>query len=443
MNSHTQSDLFDSNHAGIPFAERVRPKKIEEFIGQDKILGDGKPLKQLILEDKISSLIFWGPPGCGKTTLARIIANLTRSNFISISAILTGIKEAKLIMDEARRNRQEFSQKTILFIDEIHRFNKAQQDAFLPHVEKGNIILIGATTENPSFEVISPLLSRSRVIVFEKLQNENIITILKNAISRDFNLKTFEQKINDSAFTFIANYCNGDARVALNILEQAISLCKDGETPSSGLIKDMLSRSNLYYDKNGEEHYNIISALHKSMRNSDINAAIYWLTRMLESGEDPLYTARRMIRFAVEDVGLADPNALKLAVAAKDAYHFLGSPEGELALVELAIYLAAAPKSNSAYVAYKQVKKDIKNGHIYDVPLHLRNAPTELMKEVGYGKGYRYYHDDKNAIHEMDCLPEELIGRKYYKPSDAGVEARLKVREQELNGRTGEQEKKE
>jgi putative ATPase len=406
--------------AGSPLADRMRPQTLDEIVGQDHLLGPGKPLRTAIEHDQVPSMILWGPPGVGKTTLARIIANMTKSDFMPFSAVLSGIKEIKEIMAAAERAHR-LGRRTILFVDEIHRFNKAQQDAFLPHVEQGNITLIGATTENPSFEVISALLSRSRVFVLRPLSDEDIISVLRRAIVHEkFNAE-------DDALHAIAVVANGDARIALNVLELAV----EGTLPGTAVTKETVqeaSQKTLLYDKSGEEHYNIISALHKSLRNSDADAALYWLARMLESGEDPLYVARRLVRFASEDIGLADPQALRISLDAKAAFEFIGLPEGKLALAQCVIYLAAAPKSNSVTTAYSAVVEDVENTRAEPVPLHIRNAPTPLMKQLGYGRGYQYAHDLEEKVADMDCLPDSLRGRKYFHAQEIGAEAEIKQR---------------
>jgi len=420
-----------------PLADRMRPQSLDEFLGQEKILGPGKPLRVQIERDDLHSLILWGPPGCGKTTLARLIARLTRSDFIPFSAVLAGIKEIKQVMADAERSRRS-GRRTIVFIDEVHRFNKAQQDAFLPHVEAGNVILIGATTENPSFEVIAPLLSRTKVYVLEALTSPQLVTLLRRALADpDRGLGRESLAIPDDLLERIASHANGDGRAALNTLE---SLAASAPPAAPGqprpvsreLLEDLLQRKLLLYDKAGEEHFNLISALHKSVRNSDPDAALYWLVRMLESGEDPLYIARRLIRMASEDIGLAEPGALAIAVAAMQAAHFVGPPEGNLALAQAAVYLSLAPKSNALYVGYGEVSTDLQQSEAPPVPLHIRNAPTGLMRNLGYGRGYEYAHDDPDKVTPMSCLPDSLIGRTYYRPTDQGFEARLRQRLDEI-----------
>jgi putative ATPase len=419
-----------------PLAERMRPRTLDEFIGQEKLLGPGKPLRTQIENDDLGSMLFWGPPGCGKTTLARLIARLTRSEFIPFSAVLTGIKEIKEVMADAERKARSGA-RTIVFVDEVHRFNKAQQDAFLPHVEAGHITFIGATTENPSFEVISPLLSRTKVYILDPLTTPQIVDLLRRALAdkeRGLGNETIE--VSDEILFRIASYANGDARSAYNTLELAVRSAirqRDGAlaiTPE--LLEDVLQRKLLRYDKAGEEHYNLISALHKSVRNSDPDAALYWLARMLESGEDPLYLARRMVRMASEDVGLAEPGALAVTLAAKDAFDFLGAPEGHLALAQAAVYLSLAPKSNALYTGYGEVLEDVHKTEADPVPLHLRNAPTGLMKNIGYGKGYQYAHEYEDKVTDMQCLPDNLAGRTYYQPTDQGFEQRLRQRLDEI-----------
>jgi len=396
----------------------MRPRALPEFVGQEHLVGEGKMLRKLLEGDQVPSMIFWGPPGTGKTTLAKIIANQTKSNFVEITAVGTGIPEVRKIIEKAKDDRKLYLKNTILFVDEIHRFNKAQQDAFLPHVEQGNIILIGATTENPSFEVNSALLSRSRVFVLNQLKPDEIRKILDYALrDEQRGLGKLDVKIDAKVLDYLANMVNGDAREALNALEMAVnSATKKGEKMVKLEVKEIseaLQRTHLLYDKTGEEHYNIISALHKSLRGSDVNAALYWLGRMLEGGEDPLYVARRLIRFASEDIGIADPNALTQAVSAYTASHYLGMPECNVILAQAVVYLAQAPKSNKLYMAYKNVQKDIQELENLPVPLHIRNAPTELMKDLGYGKGYKY-NPEYNEPVEQDYLPDELKGKKYF-----------------------------
>ena len=408
-----------------PLADRMRPQTLDEVLGQGHLLDPGKPLRTAIERDQVPSMILWGPPGVGKTTLAQIIAKMTKSTFVPFSAVLSGIKEIKEIMAAAERARRT-GRRTIVFVDEIHRFNKAQQDAFLPHVERGNIVLIGATTENPSFEVISALLSRTRVFVLKALSDEDVMTVVRRAVAREnFN-------VDQDSIRLIAMLANGDARTALNILDLAVQGTPPGQQITKSTI-EQASQKTLLYDKTGEEHYNIISALHKSLRNSDVDASLYWLARMLEAGEDPLYIARRLVRFASEDIGLADPRALRIALDAKDAFNFIGLPEGKLALAQCVIYLAAAPKSNSVYTAYDAVVSDVENTRNDPVPLHIRNAPTGLMKQLGYGKGYQYAHDLEDKVADMDCLPESLKGRKYYHARETGEEAEIKQRLDEID----------
>ena len=441
-------DLFGKNNeerkdlrpARQPLADRIRPRTLEELVGQDHILGPGKVLKETIERDEIGSLIFWGPPGSGKTTLARIIANHTGAAFVEFSAVTSGIKEIREIIAQAGKEKALYGKRTILFIDEIHRFNKAQQDAFLPHVEKGTVVLIGATTENPSFEVISALLSRCRVFTLNPLAPEHIQVIVERAVQDEaLGLGQMKPVLTEEAMAVLTNIANGDARVALNTLEMATLATKpDGKGErrlSKEVVLDAMQKRTMLYDKSGEEHYNLISALHKSIRGGDADAALYWLARMLASGEDPLYLARRLIRMAVEDIGNADPQALPLAVAAKDTYHFIGSPEGELALAQVAVYLALAPKSNAVYTAYSQAMRDVMEQPNLPVPLHIRNAPTELMKNFGYGEGYKYAHNYQDAIVEQEYLPDNLKGRRYYKPTDRGVEAEIGKRLEEWRKR--------
>lgn len=434
--------------AGLqPLAERMRPRTLDEFIGQEKLLGPGKPLRVQIESDNLSSMLFWGPPGCGKTTLARLIARLTKSEFVSFSAVLSGIKEIKEVMADAER-RSRGGVRTIVFVDEVHRFNKAQQDAFLPRVEAGHILLIGATTENPSFEVISPLLSRTKVYVLEALTTPQIVALLRRALEdKERGLGSEALDASEEVLFRIAAFANGDARAAYNTLELCAKSSGEGtRRPAAGeqrperkgkritveLLEDVLQKKVLRYDKAGEEHYNLISALHKSVRNSDPDAALYWLARMIESGEDPLYLARRMVRMASEDIGLAEPGALAITLAAKDAFDFLGAPEGHLALAQAAVYLSLAPKSNALYVGYGDVMEDVRKTEAEPVPLRLRNAVTGLMKNIGYGEGYKYAHDFEDKVAEMQCLPDNLLGRQYYRPTDQGFEARLRARMAEI-----------
>ena len=428
-----QSSFFDRSIAD-PLASRMRPRTLEEFAGQSHLLGEGKILRRLIDSDQISSMIFWGPPGVGKTTLARIIANRTKSSFVDFSAVTSGIKEIREVMQQAEQNRR-FGERTIVFVDEIHRFNKAQQDAFLPFVEKGSIILIGATTENPSFEVNAALLSRCKVFVLNALTAEEIEGLLRTALTDPRGFGGQEIHLEDGVLPLIARFSNGDARTALNTLEMAVlNGRRDGETVTVGrqLVEQCTSKKSLLYDKNGEEHYNLISALHKSMRNSDPDAAVYWLARMLEAGEDPLYVARRLIRFASEDIGLADSRALEIALAAYQACHFLGMPECNIHLAHAVIYLSLAPRSNAVYRAYESAKRDALTMLDEPVPLVIRNAPTRLMKDLGYGDGYVYAHDVENKVADMECLPESLRGRRYYYPTESGSESRMARRLEEI-----------
>ena len=414
----------------------MRPRTLDEVIGQENLLGLGKPLRVQIESDNLGSMLFWGPPGCGKTTLARLIARLTKSEFISFSAVLSGIKEIKEVMADAERKFHS-ARRTIVFVDEVHRFNKSQQDAFLPYVEAGHITFIGATTENPSFEVISPLLSRTKVYILEPLTTPQIAKLLRRALEdKDRGLGSQNLRATDEILFRIASFANGDARSAYNTLE----LCARSAKPNSEgirvisetLLEDVLQKKLLRYDKAGEEHFNLISALHKSVRNSDPDAALYWLIRMLESGEDALYLARRIVRMATEDIGLAEPGALAVTLAARDAFDFLGAPEGHLALAQAVVYLSLAPKSNSVYLAYGKVVEDVQKTEADPVPLHLRNAPTNLMKNLGYGAGYQYAHDAEEKVTGMSCLPENLAGRSWYKPTDQGFEQRLRTRLDEI-----------
>src|SRR5580704_8255882 len=414
-----------------PLAERMRPRTLEEYVGQEQLLGPGMPLRVEIERDDPGSMILWGPPGVGKTTLAKIIAEATQASFIEFSAVLGGIKEIKQVMADAEK-AAGFGSRTILFIDEIHRFNKAQQDAFLPYVERGTIRLIGATTENPSFEVIAALLSRCRVYRLTPLTDEQLIQLLKRALAdRERGLGAMNVKADDEALEMVASYANGDARYAYNALETSAKLAAGGVIKKE-IVVNALQQRVLLYDKQGEEHYNLISALHKSVRNSDADASLYWLGRMLQSGEDPMYVARRVIRMAIEDIGLAAPEALNLCLSARDAMDFLGSPEGDLALAQAVVYLALAPKSNALYTAYGEVLSDIEHTRAEPVPLHLRNAPTGLMKALDYGKGYRYAHDEEGRVADMDCLPESLAGRSYYHPTSEGREKLLAQRIEEI-----------
>ena len=428
-----QINMFE-REGDQPLAARLRPRNLDEFVGQKHLLGEGKVLRRLIENDNIGSMIFWGPPGVGKTTLARIIAGMTKSQFIDFSAVTSGIKEIKQVMEQAERNRR-FGERTILFVDEIHRFNKAQQDAFLPYVEKGSIILIGATTENPSFEVNGALLSRCKVFVLQSLSADELVDLLRHALKDKRGFGDQKVEIDDECLSMIANFANGDARSALSTLEMAVLNGElDGETTrvTRETVEQCTSKKSLLYDKNGEEHYNLISALHKSMRNSDPDAAVYWLARMLEAGEDPIYVARRVTRFASEDIGLADPRALEIAVAAYQACHLIGMPECSVHLTEAVVYMSLAPKSNALYVAYESAKKDALTMLAEPVPLVIRNAPTRLMKELGYGDGYQYAHNADDKLTDMQCLPDALKDKTYYRPTEEGLEGRFKTRLDEI-----------
>ncbi len=438
-----QQSMF-MKQADLPLAARLRPRNLEEFAGQKHLLGEGKVLRRLIESDQIGSMIFWGPPGVGKTTLARIIANRTKANFIDFSAVTSGIKEIKQVMEQAEKNRI-YGEKTILFVDEIHRFNKAQQDAFLPYVERGSIILIGATTENPSFEVNGALLSRCKVFVLQALKTEELVGLLRHALQDERGFGRQKIEIADDILETIAVFANGDARSALSTLEMAVLNGEaegDRTIVTRETIEQCTSKKSLLYDKTGEEHYNLISALHKSMRNSDPDAAVYWLARMLEAGEDPLYIARRVTRFASEDVGLADPRALEIAVAAYQACHLIGMPECSVHLTEAVVYMSMAPKSNALYTAYESAKRDALTMLAEPVPLVIRNAPTKLMKDLEYGKGYQYAHDAREKLTDMQCLPDSLEGKEYYRPTEEGVEGKIKSRLTEIKRWKAEQKKK-
>ncbi len=425
----------------VPLADRIRPDRVEDFVGQEHLLGPGRFLRSMIEKDQLQSLIFWGPPGTGKTTLASIIARSTRSFFLSFSAVLSGVKEIRQVVQEAEEQKAR-GRRTILFVDEIHRFNKAQQDAFLPHVERGTILLIGATTENPSFEVNSALLSRCKVLTLRNLTAEEIDRILNRALLDEENgLGKYKTELAPEARKFLREMAQGDARVALNALEMAVLTTSPNtegvRVLSLPIMEEAMQRKSLLYDKAGEEHYNVISAFHKSLRGSDPDAALYWLARMIAAGEDPLYVARRMVRFASEDIGLADPQALHVALLSMEAFHFIGLPEGELALAEAAVYLATAPKSNAVYVAYEKAKQDVAERGALPVPLHIRNAPTRLMKELGYGRGYKYAHDYSGGVVEQDYLPAELGVRYYYHPTERGFEEIIGQRLQEWRKKIG------
>ena len=429
-----QMTLFDNNRVTTPLASRLRPDSLDEFVGQEHLVGQGKIPRQLIERDQISSMIFWGPPGVGKTTLASIIAGKTKSEFINFSAVTSGIKEIKEVMNRAEQSRR-VGMRTVLFVDEIHRFNKAQQDAFLPYVERGSIILIGATTENPSFEINAALLSRCRVFVLKALEEKDLIKLLRHALESPAGFGGQNVKITDNAVRAVAAFANGDARTALNTLEMAVlngEISAEGITVTDEGLEQCISRKSLLYDKTGEDHYNLISALHKSMRNSDPDAAVYWMMRMLEGGENPLYIARRLIRFASEDVGMADSNALQVAVAAYQACHFLGMPECDVHLTHAVVYLSMAPKSNALYTACEACKKDVRTLRAEPVPMQIRNGVTGLMKELGYGKGYEYAHDTEEKLTHMQCMPDSLKDRTYYHPTEQGDEKKAAERLEEI-----------
>jgi putative ATPase len=437
-----QTTLMDRS-VPQPLPERLRPRTIDEIVGQRHLLGEGKLLRRIIQQDAVSSMIFWGPPGVGKTTLANVIANQTQSSFINFSAVTSGIKEIRTVMQQAEENRR-YGERTIVFVDEIHRFNKAQQDAFLPFVEKGSIILIGATTENPSFEINSALLSRCKVFVLKALEEGDLTGLLRRAVESPEGFGDQKVNVSDDILGMIAHFANGDARMALSTLEMAVlnGELEDGVTTvTRETVEQITQRKSLLYDKGGEEHYNLISALHKSMRNSDPDAAVYWLARMLEAGEDPLYVARRVVRFASEDVGLADPRALELAVAAYQACHFLGMPECNVHLTQAVVYLSLAPKSNAMEVAYLSARKDAMEQLSEPVPLHIRNGVTGLMRDLGYGKGYQYAHDTEEKLTDMRCLPDSLLGKEYYQPTTQGLEGRFKDRLEAIKAWKKEHEK--
>lgn len=429
-----QESLFDDRDVEAPLASRLRPASLKEYVGQQHILEEGKVLYRLIESDQIPSMIFWGPPGVGKTTLARIIAHMSKASFIDFSAVTSGIKEIKEVMNRAESARR-MGEKTILFVDEIHRFNKAQQDAFLPFVEKGSIILIGATTENPSFEINSALLSRCKVFVLHALSHKDLVELLHHALSDPKGFGNVTIDIQEDMLEMIAQFANGDARTALNTLEMVVvngSTNHNGILVTKEILEQCISKKSLLYDKKGEEHYNIISALHKSMRNSDVDASIYWLARMLEAGEDPLYVARRLVRFASEDIGMADSRALEITTSVYDACHYIGMPECSVHLTHAVTYLSLAPKSNALYMAYEQAKQDAQQRMAEPVPLHLRNAPTKLMKTLEYGKGYQYAHENEDKLTNMECLPKGLLDRHYYEPTNMGSEQRVKERMKQI-----------
>jgi putative ATPase len=428
-----QGDPVGEPRPDAPLADRIRPRTLDEILGQEEVLGPGRPLRRAIEQDQLRSLILWGPPGSGKTTLAFVIRRVTKAHFEAMSAVLAGVKEVREALRAAEERRLREGRRTVVFIDEIHRFNKAQQDALLAHVERGDIVLIGATTENPSFEVNAALLSRSRVVVLKPLGGEELLRVLRQAIADpERGLGRWRAEADEEALRFLAGAADGDARTALNVLELAVTTAaagpEDVRRVDLSAMQQAFARKALLYDKGGEEHFNVISALHKSIRNSDADAGLYWLARMLEAGEDPLYVARRLVRFASEDVGMADPHALVVAMAAQQAVHFIGLPEGALALAELVVYLAAAPKSNALYLAYGEASSDALETRAEPVPLWIRNAPTGLMKDLGYGRGYRYAHDERDGVAGMDCLPEGLAGRRYYRPTDRGREADVSAR---------------